>query len=85
MFISTYGVFSFIHCNTRFSIGKGGGAAVRGLEILHGQQQSHEVLLAPHQDGPSKVGDAVAPLVLGRLLGLFPFSVASRTCLADRS
>jgi len=46
MFISKYGVFSFIHCNYRFFIGKGGGAAAKGgLEIRHDQQPSQVILL----------------------------------------
>ena len=32
-----------------------------GLEIPHGFQQSVIVPQAPHQDGPSKVGDVVTP------------------------
>jgi len=36
-------------------------ADIEGLETPHGQQQSQILLLAPHQDGPSKVGDIVTP------------------------
>jgi len=38
-----------------------GAAALGRLEIPHRQQQSRTVLLASHQDGPSKVGDFVTP------------------------
>ena len=45
-----------------FPLGRvAGAAALGGPKIPHDQQQSQIVLLAPHQDVPSKVGDVVTP------------------------
>jgi len=49
-----------------------GATSIGELVIPHGQQQFQIVLLAPHQDGTNKVGDAITPLGLGRHLGRFP-------------
>jgi len=38
-----------------------GAAALGGLGIPHGLQQSQVILLAPHEEGPSKVGGVVTP------------------------
>jgi len=58
-------VRKFIHssiCIPDFPIVKGrGGSRPRRTRNTHGFQQSRKVLLAPHQDGPGKVGDVITP------------------------
>ena len=68
--------FSFIHFHILLSSQESQGeAAISWLEILYGFQQSLIILLAPHQDGPSKVGDVIVPP------GLWSTSVSlSRGC-----
>jgi len=54
-------------------------AALRGLGISHGQQQSQIiVLLAPHQDGTKQVGDVVTPPGVWTTSGAFPYRVSEQ-------
>ena len=63
--LESFNIRPHIHSPTfvpAFPLGKVALAAVLGEpEIPHNQQQSHIVLLAPHQDKKSKVGDVVTP------------------------
>jgi len=65
-----------------FPLGRDAGArSTRRTQARHGQQQSQMFLLAPRQDGQSKVGVAARHLVLGQPMCCFLVDVANMTCL----